>query len=162
MHHELKILPTYFEQVIQGNKPFEIRNNSDRNFQAGDTVTLNEFTGEHYTGRKTDQQITYVSGYAQQPGFVVFGMRALPQQQDDHELQKITYKPPRCCLLWHRWMNTAKIGLAVYSTCRDCGARRGVAPRNEWLDIAWASSGGRAPMGEVVLNNASPAKEGTA
>lgn len=78
MHHELKILPPYFEQVIQGNKPFEIRDNSGRNFQEGDTVTLNEFTGGYYTGRKVDRLITYVTGYAQQPGFVMFGMKELP------------------------------------------------------------------------------------
>lgn len=82
MHHELKLLSPYFEQVIQGNKPFEIRDNSDRNFQEGDTVTLNEFTGERYTGRKVGRQITYVTGYAQQPGFVVFGMKPIDEVLD--------------------------------------------------------------------------------
>lgn len=71
-------LPVYFEQVITGNKPFEIRDNTDRSFQEGDFVTLNEFTGEHYTGRKVDQLITYVTDYAQQTGFVVFGMKETP------------------------------------------------------------------------------------
>lgn len=75
MHHELKILPVYFEQVIAGNKPFEIRDNTDRNFHEGDTVTLNEWDRRHYTGNKTTRQITFVTAYAQQPGFVVFGMR---------------------------------------------------------------------------------------
>lgn len=78
MHHELKILPTYFRAVIEGKKQFEIRDNSDRNFQEGDTITLNEFTGEHYTGRKAERRITYVTVYAQQPGFVVFGMKETP------------------------------------------------------------------------------------
>lgn len=77
MHHELKILPLYFDQVIAGNKPFEIRDNTDRNFKGGDTVTLNEWDRENYTGRKTTCQITFVTAYAQQPGFVVFGMREM-------------------------------------------------------------------------------------
>lgn len=33
MHHELKILPRYFQPVLDGAKPFEIRDNSDRNFK---------------------------------------------------------------------------------------------------------------------------------
>ncbi|MCR6739944.1 ASCH/PUA domain-containing protein [Aeromonas dhakensis] len=76
MHHELKILPAYFQPVLDGTKPFEIRDNSDRNFQEGDTVTLNEWDGERYTGRKAARVITFVTDYAQQPGFVVFGMKA--------------------------------------------------------------------------------------
>ena len=54
MHHELKILPVYFQTALDGAKPFEIRDNSDRNFQQGDTVTLNEWDGERYTGRSAD------------------------------------------------------------------------------------------------------------
>lgn len=80
MHHELKILPHYFQPVLDGAKPFEIRDNSDRNFQEGDTVTLNEWDGERYTGRNVTRQVTFVTDYAQQPGFVVFGMK-LPDQE---------------------------------------------------------------------------------
>lgn len=75
MHHELKILPRYFQPVLDGAKPFEIRDNSDRNFQEGDTVTLNERDGERYTGRSVTRLITFVTDYAQQPGYVVFGMK---------------------------------------------------------------------------------------
>ncbi|QTL92307.1 DUF3850 domain-containing protein [Aeromonas jandaei] len=74
MNHELKILPRYFQPVLDGAKPFEIRDNSDRNFQEGDTVTLNEWDGERYTGRSVTRLITFVTDYAQQPGYVVFGM----------------------------------------------------------------------------------------
>ncbi|WP_017778684.1 DUF3850 domain-containing protein [Aeromonas dhakensis] len=77
MHHELKILPAYFQPVLDGTKPFEIRDNSDRNFQEGDTVTLNEWDGERYTGRKAARVITFVTDYAKQPGFVVLGMKAV-------------------------------------------------------------------------------------
>ncbi|EPB6723331.1 DUF3850 domain-containing protein [Vibrio fluvialis] len=48
--HELKILPEYFALQISGEKRFEVRHN-DRDFQIGDTVILNEWDGESYTGR---------------------------------------------------------------------------------------------------------------
>ncbi|MGN4933300.1 ASCH/PUA domain-containing protein [Aeromonas rivipollensis] len=80
MHHELKIMPRYFQPVLDGAKPFEIRDNSDRNFQQGDTVTLNEWDGERYTGRRATRQITFVTDYAQQTGYVVFGMKAVEEE----------------------------------------------------------------------------------
>lgn len=73
-HHELKINPEYFECVLFGTKTFEIRFN-DRNYEVGDTVTLNEFephTG--YTGRKESFYITYTTQYAQKEGWVVFSI----------------------------------------------------------------------------------------
>lgn len=83
MHHELKILPPYFEAVIDGRKTFEIRKD-DRGFQAGDTVTLREYDPEYkgyhrseeqmYTGRKHSAGIGYVTAYEQQPGYVVFSL----------------------------------------------------------------------------------------
>ncbi len=42
MTHHLKTLPEYFQAVIAGTKPFEIRNN-DRGFKPGDRVILEEF-----------------------------------------------------------------------------------------------------------------------
>lgn len=80
MHHELKIMMVYFPLVLDGSKPFEIRYN-DRNFQEGDTVTLNEWDGERYTGRSTKCQITFVTDFAQQPGFVVFGMKPADENE---------------------------------------------------------------------------------
>ena len=74
MHHELKILPTHFVAVIEGRKTFEIRKD-DRGFQAGDTVTLREYS-EHqkYTGRRHSAAIGYVTEYEQRPGYVVFSL----------------------------------------------------------------------------------------
>jgi hypothetical protein len=71
--HNLKIYPQYFEEVLTGNKTFEIRRN-DRNFLVGDTVVLQEFNrgvGE-YTGREIEVIITYISDYEQKPEYVVF------------------------------------------------------------------------------------------
>lgn len=83
MHHELKILPPYFEAVIDGRKTFEIRKD-DRGFQAGDTVTLREYDPEYkgyyqheedkYTKRTHSATIGYVTAYEQQPGYVVFSL----------------------------------------------------------------------------------------
>lgn len=82
MHHELKILPGFFQPVLDGSKTFEIRDNSDRNFQEGDTVTLNELDHEgYYTGRCAKRQITFVTDYAQKQGYVVFGMKPTDEQE---------------------------------------------------------------------------------
>ena len=45
MTHHLKIKPKYFQAVIDGKKPFEIRYN-DRNFKQGDRVIFEEYLGE--------------------------------------------------------------------------------------------------------------------
>ena len=73
MTHELKILPEYFEQVIAGNKPFEIRRN-DRDFRIKDKLLLKEWNGE-YTGRETMWTISYITDYAQKENYVVIGIR---------------------------------------------------------------------------------------
>ena len=89
MHHELKILPPYFEAVIDGRKTFEIRRD-DRGFQAGDTVLLREYDppplgvlkteSQRYTGRCHLARIGYVTGYEQLPGYVVFSLLAMPSE----------------------------------------------------------------------------------
>lgn len=73
---KLKILPKYFDAVLVGIKPFEIRRN-DRDFKPGQYVKLNEWDGQSYTGRSLMAMITYVTDYHQQPGYVVFGMRPM-------------------------------------------------------------------------------------
>ena len=50
MTHRLKTLPQYYQPIIEGRKPFEIRKN-DRNFYRGDDIILNEWDGKNYTGR---------------------------------------------------------------------------------------------------------------
>lgn len=44
MTHHLKTKPEYFQAVINGKKPFEIRLN-DRDFKQGDRVILEEYIG---------------------------------------------------------------------------------------------------------------------
>lgn len=62
MIHDLKILPSFFEDVIQHRKTFEVRKN-DRPFAVGDGICLREFNplSEHeYTGRVWYGNITYI------------------------------------------------------------------------------------------------------
>lgn len=40
--HDLKTWPKYYEQVVSGLKPFELRKN-DRNYQPGDYLILREW-----------------------------------------------------------------------------------------------------------------------
>lgn len=72
--HELKILPEYFEAVVSGNKRFEIRKN-DRNYKKGDILRLNEYQDGQYTGDVHIAEITYITDYAQQDGYVVLGIK---------------------------------------------------------------------------------------
>ena len=47
MTHYLKISPYYINEVIEGNKTFEVRKN-DRNFQVGDVIILQEYHNSKY------------------------------------------------------------------------------------------------------------------
>jgi ASC-1-like (ASCH) protein len=58
-HHDIKILPIYFDYVREGRKTFELRIN-DRDYQSADTVTLHEWEKDNYTGRKIKFEIGYV------------------------------------------------------------------------------------------------------
>lgn len=101
--HDLKTWPEYFEAIIEGVKPFEIRRD-DRNYRIGDTLLLREFIpcaecaglgetsdseygqkqyfkcgicgGEkgRYTGRWTKRDVAYKTDFAQREGFVVLGI----------------------------------------------------------------------------------------
>ena len=79
MLHELKIYPKYFQETIEGNKPFEIRKN-DRHFQVGDVLLLKEWDNIKYTGREIGAVVRYVLadtfiGLAE--GYVALGLQIL-------------------------------------------------------------------------------------
>jgi len=58
--HSLRTWPTFFEEVWQGRKTFEIRWN-DRKFQVGDILMLREWSKEKgYSGRKLPVKVTYI------------------------------------------------------------------------------------------------------
>ncbi len=73
--HELKCWPQYFEPLKSRHKMFEIRRN-DRDFHVGDVLHLNEWNPGtlDYTGRIFVAYVSYITGFAQQEGFVVLGL----------------------------------------------------------------------------------------
>lgn len=76
IHHHLKSYPTLFQAVIDRKRLFEIRRN-DRDYKAGDIVTLHEYKfddGDIYTGRTISARIGHVDTYAQMDGYVVFSL----------------------------------------------------------------------------------------
>lgn len=80
--HSLKVVPPYFDAIVDGTKPFEVRRN-DRAFQRGDFLLLHEWHPQnhgddrcracrngmpgHYTGHRTARWVTFV--YAGDPRF---------------------------------------------------------------------------------------------
>lgn len=59
MIHEIKISPRYFNEVVKGNKRFEIRKD-DRSYEIGDLINLREYTDGEYTGRDCTLPIQYI------------------------------------------------------------------------------------------------------
>lgn len=73
---EKKILPEYFEAVIEDKKHFEISKDED-DVQIDDAIILKEYDGERYTGRVTGRNITYVlrncPEYGLMEGYCIIG-----------------------------------------------------------------------------------------
>lgn len=74
-HYTLKTKPEPFVDLLSGVKTCEVRANHDRDFRAGDTVTLLELAplGEHgYSGRQMTRTVTHVQeGYGLPVGLCV-------------------------------------------------------------------------------------------
>ena len=89
MTHELKILPEFFEKIVNSEKSFEVRKN-DRNFKVGDYVLLNECLGEKLSGDNCLCKITYIlsalNGYAHiEAGYIILGIKLIDvnRKRDD-------------------------------------------------------------------------------
>jgi ASC-1-like (ASCH) protein len=82
--HELKCWGEYFGRIQSGQKTFEIRKN-DRDFQVGDILLLREFDQEkgEYIDYSTPvrAEVVYMTTYAQQPGYVVMGIKPETEAQ---------------------------------------------------------------------------------
>jgi hypothetical protein len=74
--HSLKSLPHFFTSLVDSSKTFEIRKN-DRNYRVGDTLRLREWNAdtEQYSGFEVTRVVIYITAFAQQPGWVVMGIR---------------------------------------------------------------------------------------
>lgn len=74
--HRLKTLQPFFGEVKERKKNFELRLN-DRDYQVGDTVVLEEWTGKYYTGNGVTRKIKYVlkdcPEYGLMSGYCIFG-----------------------------------------------------------------------------------------
>lgn len=75
--HNLKIAPTYFQDVVSGKKKFEVREN-DRGFLLGDILRLKEYDLENkrYTGQEVIVEIIYLleNFYGLKENYVVLGI----------------------------------------------------------------------------------------
>lgn len=80
--HELKTWPEYFQQIVDGNKTFEVRRD-DRGFQVGDLLMLCEYEpeGALLTGQRIGMTVTSILHGGQfgiEPGFVVMSLSYQP------------------------------------------------------------------------------------
>jgi uncharacterized protein DUF3850 len=81
MLHALKTWPSYFEDILEGRKTFEIRKH-DRPFNENDDIVLQEYTKDgKYTGREWHGKITYFMNEPEfcKKGFVILGIK--PKEQ---------------------------------------------------------------------------------
>lgn len=82
MTHEIKILESFADAVVSGEKTFEVREN-DRGYQKGDLIKFEVKDSHGFTvhGHKLAErhyEITYVlSGWGLKDGWVVFGIREI-------------------------------------------------------------------------------------
>lgn len=99
--HVLKIMPIYFQDVIEGRKKFEVRRN-DRDFKVGDIVILKEFEYGKYTGRTHTTRITYILDDAEycKDGYVIFGIGELYGRYkcEEKESGECPFYAPSCGL----------------------------------------------------------------
>ena len=82
MEHELKTWPEYFQLMVNGDKPFELRKN-DRDFQVGHILLLREYDkdSKEYSGRMLHRKITYIlkgdeaEAFGLKRGFCIMGLK---------------------------------------------------------------------------------------
>lgn len=82
IEHAVKCWPEFFQPLIEGRKPFELRFN-DRNYRTGDVLILQEWdkATEAYTGREARRRITYTyHGAGLEYGFVVLGLAPIAEE----------------------------------------------------------------------------------
>ena len=106
MIHWLKTVQPHFDDVWNGDKPYEIRNN-DRMFLEGDLLILAEGTGDGRAPRtvvaRVKQVLSRFEGLTD--GYVALGLQILGRMSDDefklyeHHATEITSKEWTC---WRR------------------------------------------------------------
>lgn len=66
---EKKIFPTYFKDILSGDKTFELRKDED-DIQVGDAIILKEYDGVNYTGNQIIKNVKYVLRNVPQHGLL--------------------------------------------------------------------------------------------
>ncbi len=63
IEHKVKSWPQFFEATLSGAKTHEVRRLTDRDYQVGDRLRLQEYdpTTETYSGRELVVRITYLT-----------------------------------------------------------------------------------------------------
>lgn len=84
MVHKLKTVQPYFDDVVSGNKTFEVRK-SDRDFKINDVLLLLEYNPDNaanqkskgYTGKCITARITYILDEPEycKDGYVIIGFK---------------------------------------------------------------------------------------
>jgi hypothetical protein len=78
--HELKILPFYYQSVLGGDKPYELRK-FDRDFKVGHVLKLCQWlpTSKEYTGNYIYADVLSVLAdvpeFGLMPGFCIMGIK---------------------------------------------------------------------------------------
>lgn len=84
--HRIKILQGFADDIVSGDKTFEIREN-DRGYQRGDNVVFEVIDkaglNPMHELAKRRYRITYVlNGWGLKEGYVVFGIKEIPREEE--------------------------------------------------------------------------------
>ena len=138
---EKKILPEYFNAVIEERKNFELRKD-DNDIQPGDTIILKEWDGRRYTGRSAERCVTYVlrgcMEYGLNEGYCIIGWQKLDIEERKQELMPC----PFCGKKAHALTTLKNNYLIICEMCSACG------PDKETLDEAKKAWNNRAELQE--------------
>ena len=81
MEHRLQIYPRHFNSIAKNKKKFELRRFKGLELRVGDIITLLEFDGIEFTGRKIRVKITYIlseiKNYGLKENFFIFSFDVL-------------------------------------------------------------------------------------
>jgi hypothetical protein len=83
--HDLKVWTEFWEMLESGDKPFELREDTDQGFMAGDVLLLREWSRTHgYTGRQLRKLVTSVvtgSPWLRE-NMVCMGLQDIPERNE--------------------------------------------------------------------------------
>jgi len=85
MIHELKTWKNFFDAILDGRKPFDVRKN-DRDFKVGDIIIFREWNTikVDYTGRECKRRVTYILfGFGLMPDCVALGLEKIEEDGVD-------------------------------------------------------------------------------